>query len=75
MGDHEDLMLYGMSKTEIGEFCISDHCRNAVGEMEWLDQCFVSLKSHYPDASTLEWDQLRQKMPSWETLHQRYSPK
>ncbi|GEM_PF-3872124 len=33
-----DLMLYGMAKTGIGEYCISDHCRNAVEEMEWMDQ-------------------------------------
>ncbi len=59
-----NVMLWGMAKTRIGELCISDHCRHAVKEMQWLDQCLLSLEKRFPEADTVELDRLCGQMPS-----------
>ena len=64
-------MFYVISKTKIGELAATDHCRNAVPEMEWLDLEFEKLRRdsafHMP-----EWEVLRNSMPEWEDVHEMY---
>ena len=65
-------LLYLMAKTSLGRLCATDHCRNAVSEMEWLDEQFELLKQSHPDFSMPVWDDLRRRMPEWKELHQTY---
>ena len=64
--------LYFMAKTSLGKLCATDHCRNAVSEMEWLDEQFELLKQKNPDLSMPIWNRLRSRMPDWEQIHRTY---
>ena len=65
-------MMKLIAKTTIGELAATDHCRNAVTEMEWLDICFERLRAEHPGCPVPVWDQLRGEMPSWEEIHRTY---
>jgi 2-dehydropantoate 2-reductase len=65
-------IMYIMSQTKLGELAATDHCRNAVTEMEWLDTAFVTLRQTHPEQKMPEWDKLRNAMPSWEEIHETY---
>ncbi len=65
-------LLYIMAKTSLGKLCATDHCRNAVSEMEWLDEQFELLKQKKPGFPMRVWNSLRSRMPGWEKLHQTY---
>ena len=64
--------LYMMAKTSLGKLCATDHCRNAVTEMEWLDEQFELLRKKAPDLPMPAWDGLRGSMPDWAQIHQLY---
>ncbi len=64
--------LYIMAKTSLGKLCATDHCRNAVTEMEWLDEQFELLREKAPDLPMPAWDKLRGSMPDWDQIHQMY---
>lgn len=70
------LLMRGMmrliARTSIGDLAATDHCRNAVGEMEWLDSCFDQLHKAHPDFPMPTWDALRKAMPAWEEIHRAY---
>ena len=65
-------LLLAMTKTKLGDLCATDHCKNAVAEMEWLDQKYEELRTRVPAFSMPTWDKLRRAMPSWETIHETY---
>ena len=65
-------VLWIVAKTSLGKLCATDHCRNAVSEMEWLDQQFEQLKGSHPDFPMPVWNELRSRMPAWDVLHQTY---
>lgn len=66
------LAMYCIAKTTIGELIATDHCRNAVTEMEYLDREFNKLCIN-ADISTLKnRNRLRAAMPGWELVHARY---
>lgn len=65
-------ILYIIAKTSLGKLCATDHCRNAVSEMEWLDRQFEQLRKNHPELSMPARDKLRIRMPSWEQIHQTY---
>ena len=65
-------IMYIMSQTKLGELAATDHCRNAVTEMEWLDTAFELLRQSHPGQMMPEWDKLRNAMPSWKELHNTY---
>ncbi len=65
--------LYIMAKTSLGKLCATDHCRNAVPEMEWLDEQFELLKRKNPDIAMPVWDRMRSRMPAWEEIRQTYA--
>lgn len=65
-------MLTGMSRTKLSDLCITDHCRNAVDEMEDLTSCFETLRQQYPDVPMVHWDALQSSMPSFEILKEQY---
>lgn len=68
-------MMYIISKTKLGELAATDHCRNAVTEMEWLDTAFETLRQAHPEQIMPEWEKLRNAMPSWEKIHEIYDCK
>ena len=65
-------IMYIMSKTKLGELAATDHCRNAVTEMEWLDTAFEMLRQAHPEQRMPEWEKLRNAMPSWDEIHETY---
>ena len=65
-------LLFIMSKTSLGKLCATDHCRNAVTEMEWLDEQFEELKQKTPDFPMPVWGSMRSLMPEWSALHQTF---
>ena len=65
-------VMFVIAKTKLGELCATDHCRNAVTEMEWLDAAFEKLRAAHPEHKMSEWNAMRRAMPSWETIHQAY---
>ena len=56
-------------KTRLGELMVSDHCKNAVTEMQYLDDQFSKYRAEHPGKVMPIWDELRNDMPSWEELH------
>lgn len=73
------LLLRGVMRliagTSIGELAATDHCRNAVTEMEWLDRHFNRMHNRHPEYSMPVWDRLRCDMPSWVDIHRLYDRK
>ena len=65
-------VMFAIAKTKLGELCATDHCRNAVTEMEWLDTAFESLRAEHPEYTMPEWDAMRRAMPSWDQVHKIY---
>ena len=65
-------MMFVIAKTKLGDLCATDHCRNAVTEMEWLDAAFEALRSKHTECKMPEWDAMRRAMPTWEEIHQIY---
>ncbi|MBQ8928050.1 MAG: ketopantoate reductase family protein [Oscillospiraceae bacterium] len=65
-------MMYVVARTKLGELCATDHCRNAVTEMEWLDAAFEALRAAHPDCKMPAWSAMRRSMPSWEQIHSVY---
>ncbi len=65
-------IMYIMSQTKLGELAATDHCRNAVTEMEWLDTAFEALRQAHPEHIMPEWEKLRHAMPSWDEIHETY---
>lgn len=51
-------MLYLMAKTPFGKLAASDHCRNAVAEMQALDAAFEKIKTE-AGVCMPTWDRLR----------------
>ncbi len=66
------ILLYVMAKTPLGKLCATDHCRNAVSEMEWLDERFEILRKDHPEFSMPMWKKLRGRIPEWHLLHEIY---
>ena len=66
------VLLRLMAKTTIGELAATDHCRNAVTELEALDTAFAALRERGLGFPMPHWDTLRSSMPDWERLHQLY---
>ena len=67
-----DLALRIMAKTFVGELAATDHCRNAVTEMEYIDREFGKLRDAAPDCRMPVWDRMRAAMPDWEEVHKTY---
>ena len=52
-----------MAKTKLGIICIADHCRNAVGEMRYLDEEFEKFRAAHNDTPMPTWDRMRKYLP------------
>ena len=69
------LLTMGMwlaAKTKPGELAVSNHCRNAVTEMQSLDEEFNRLRNRNPSFPMPAFDRLRGAMPDWKRLHEEY---
>jgi len=66
------LILWSIAKTKLGALIASDHCRNAVAEMQHLDDSFNALRNKNPHLEMQNFDELRSKMPTWDSLYQEY---
>ena len=62
-----EAMVFVMAKTPLGRLCASEHAMHAVPEMQYLDEAFEALRRQTGTAMPM-WENLRQQMPSWETL-------
>ena len=52
-----------MAKTKLGIICIADHCRNAVGEMRYIDEEFEKYRSVHKGTPMPTWDRMRKYLP------------
>lgn len=68
-------LMWLMFKTKLGEEGVTNHCRNAVSEMQFLDEKFEELRKKNPAFLMTEYDNLRQKRPSWEEVAREYGVK
>ena len=66
------LAMLGIAKTTIGELVATDHCRNAVNEMEYLDCEFNKLREKSGNFPMPNWDRLRAAMPDWKHIHLKF---
>ena len=69
------ILYFIMAKSSIGDLIACNHCRNAVAEMELLDQDFTALLERDGTPSMPVWNALKAQMPSWEELHLTYDKK
>ncbi|MBO6230990.1 MAG: ketopantoate reductase family protein [Ruminiclostridium sp.] len=67
-----NLALRAMAKTFVGELAATDHCRNAVTEMEYIDREFNRLRDIAPEYRMPVWDRMRAALPDWEEIHRIY---
>lgn len=65
-------VMFAIAKTRLGDLCATDHCRNAVTEMEWLDAAFEKLRAAHLEYQMPEWNAMRRAMPLWDEVHQIY---
>jgi 2-dehydropantoate 2-reductase len=49
-----------MSKTVLGKLMVSDHCKNGIKEIKYLDDKFDDYRKNHPGTSMPKWDALRQ---------------
>ena len=56
-------IIFIMAKTSLGKLAASDHCRNAVTEMQALNDAFCTLREQKPDFSMPTWRKLEKHMP------------
>lgn len=78
-GDDKNLMgirgavlsavMWIVFKTKFGELYVSNHCRNAVTEMQFMDEKFEELRQENPVFPMPVHDRLRKARPDWEELH------
>ena len=66
------ILYFIMAKSSIGDLIACNHCRNAVAEMEMLDQDFMALLERSDGRRMPVWDALKAQMPFWEEIHQLY---
>jgi 2-dehydropantoate 2-reductase len=66
------LTLWVMVKTSIGRLAASDHCRNAVGEMQTMDAAFDALRARHTTLAMPAWQALRAAVPDWQALHRTF---
>ena len=63
--------MYGllriMAATDLGRLAASDHCRNAVTEMQELNKAFNALRAKKPDFPMPVWRELERYMPEEKT--------
>ena len=69
------ILLLIMAKTTWGELAASDHCRNAVTEMQILDTNFAKMRCQYLSFKMPAWEKLRSRMPSWQEIQKTYNKK
>ncbi|MBR6029509.1 MAG: ketopantoate reductase family protein [Clostridia bacterium] len=69
------ILYFIMAKSSIGDLIACNHCRNAVAEMEMLDQDFTALLERGGKPDMPVWNALKAQMPSWEELHWLYDKK
>lgn len=63
------LLLYRiMCKTFLGELMVSDHCKNGVREMKYLEEHFNILRNESNAAPMPTWDSMRSQFPAWDKL-------
>ncbi len=54
-------LLYSvMSKTILGELMVSDHCKNGIKEMKYLDGKFAEYRTEHPGKAMPVWDEMRE---------------
>lgn len=63
-----DAMIWTLCKTPLGRLCASDHARNAVAEMRYLDEAMEALRKKAGSEMPV-WQKLRSEMPAWDTLN------
>lgn len=66
-------LMWLMFKTKLGEEGVTNHCKNAVTEMQFLDEKFEELRKKNLAFPMPEYDNLRQKRPTWKELHREYN--
>ena len=67
-----NLALRAMAKTFVGELAATDHCRNAVTEMEYIDREFNKLRDIVPEYRMPVWDRMKAAVPDWKEVHRIY---
>lgn len=67
------LAMWIVFKSKTGELAISNHCRNAVTEMQFMDDKFQELKKSNPSFPMPVYDSLRKERLDWSLLQQLYS--
>ena len=60
-----------MTRTKMGELAMSNHCKNAVDEMEDLSDDFSKMLGNRED-DMKAWKKLKEQMPSWKKIHKIY---
>ena len=67
------LVYFVMAKSRtIGDLIACEHCRNAVEEMEMLDQAFEKIITESPGYPMPNWKKLKAQMPDWDTVREQY---
>ncbi len=56
-----------MSKTVLGKLMVSDHCKNGIKEMKYLDEKFEDYRREHPGVAMPTWDSMRKwAIPAFE---------
>jgi len=67
--------LWVLAKTKYGELAVSNHCRNAVSEMQFMERKFQEIRGKGPSFPMPTFDQLKKEAPDWEELHRLCGPR
>lgn len=65
-------LMWVVCKTKLGELAVTNHCKSAVTEMQFMDEKFEALRAQNPSFPMPVYDRLRRERPGWEDLHREY---
>lgn len=61
-------IMWIVFKSKMGELAVSNHCRNAVSEMQFMDEKFEELRKQNPSFPMPVYDRLRKERPDWSEI-------
>lgn len=65
--------MWIMGKGKLGELAITNHCKNAVREMQFMEEQLERIRTKNPKIPMPTYEMLKNSKPDWETLQEIYN--
>lgn len=65
-------LFHVAARSPFGRLMVTDHCATAAAEIKAMDDAFEKIRARKPEFKMPAWDELRNRMPSWQYLLETY---